>query len=359
MKGWACIARLGGIGDNLVAASPLRPLKRLGYMTEVITSAMAASVFNNNPFVDKLSVKQEGELPGGDMWQTWFATRSGEYDLLVNLSNSMETRHALHRGTTGFWWPQDYRRKMCAGSYLETAHDIVGVPHEFGPLFFPTEEEVDRAMETRDNQIGGPYLTWVIAGSRVDKAYPYAPHAICRIISELKIPVVLVGTGPLQFQMAKAVHEEVVRSNSTEKGLHLALSPEGADPGGLQHWSQRRSITQAWLSDCVITPDTGVGWAVAMERMPKVALMSHASDENITKHWVNTISLKADQNRVPCWPCHRLHDDIGTCTPSKDNPQAAACMADISVQSILDAVRKSWNPAVRVAVKPGEDLYVS
>jgi hypothetical protein len=96
------------------------------------------------------------------------------------------------------------------------------------------------------------------------------------------------------------------------------------------------------MSDCVVTPDTGIGWAVAMEQMPKVALMSHASDENITKHWVNTTTLCADQNRVPCWPCHRLHDDITTCMPSKDNPQASACMADISVQQIVDAVAKSW-----------------
>jgi hypothetical protein len=124
--------------------------------------------------------------------------------------------------------------------------------------------------------------------------------------------------------------------------LHLALSPGDADPGGEQHWSIRRSLTQAYVSDCVITPDTGVGWAVALEAMPKIALLSHASEENITKHWVNTTSLHADINRVPCWPCHRLHDDMSTCKPSKDNPNAAACMADISVQSIVEAVQKVW-----------------
>ena len=30
-SGWVCVARFGGIGDNLICASPLRPLKRLGY----------------------------------------------------------------------------------------------------------------------------------------------------------------------------------------------------------------------------------------------------------------------------------------------------------------------------------------
>jgi len=343
MKGWAAIARLGGIGDNLVAGSPLRPLKKLGYRTEMITSDTAGSVFLNNPYIDKLSIKKEGDIPVGDFWQAWFATRANEYDIFVNLSNSMETLHAMHKGSTWFWWPEDYRRKRCAGSYLETAHDVVGVHHDFGPLFFPTEDEIDRARRTMEEQIGGPYITWVIGGSRVDKIYPYGPHLICRVLSELKIPIVMTGTGPMQFELAKTVQEDVMRSNSKLDGLHLALSPADSDPGGHQHWSLRRVLTQAYISDLVITPDTGVGWAVAMEKMPKIVLHSHASAENIAKHWVNTTSLHADTNRVPCWPCHRLHDDITTCKPAKDNPNAASCMADISVQSIMDQIEKAWS----------------
>ena len=45
MNRWAAVARFGGIGDNLIAASPLRALKRMGYMTEVITSPPNNSVF--------------------------------------------------------------------------------------------------------------------------------------------------------------------------------------------------------------------------------------------------------------------------------------------------------------------------
>jgi ADP-heptose:LPS heptosyltransferase len=344
MNRWACVCRLGGIGDNLIAASVLRPLKRLGYMTEMMTSEAASTVFLNNPFIDKLSVKRDGEIPGGEDWQKWFATRANEYDLLVNLSNSCETRHALHKNTTPFWWPQEYRRKLCAGSYLETAHDIVGVAHEFGPLFFPTEEEKTRAARTRDEQIGGRYLVWVLSGSRLDKLYPYTTHAICRIIKELNIPVVMVGVGGKQFQYAKVTAEEVKRANSTDKGLHLALSPDDADPGGHQHWSMRRSLSQVLTADLVVTPDTGVAWAAAMEPMAKIVMVSHASPENITKHWVNTVTLHADHNNVPCWPCHRLHDDASTCVESKD-VKAAACMADIKVETILQNVEKLWKKA--------------
>ena len=70
--------------------------------------------------------------------------------------------------------------------------------------------------------------------------------------------------------------------------------------------------------------------------MPKVVLHSHASVENIAKHWVNTVSLHADPNNVPCWPCHRLHDTVDTCIPNKDMGGAAACISDISVETILE-----------------------
>lgn len=335
---WAGVCRLGGVGDNLVAASVLRPLKTLGYKVEMITSESAGPVFINNPFVDKLSIKKDGEIPGGDEWQKWFAARANEFDVFANLSHSMEARHALQRGSTAFWWPQDYRRKVCAGSYLETVHDIMGVPHEFGPLFFPTEAEYERAQATKDN-IGGPYIAWVLAGSRVDKVYPYATHLICRLIKELDAQVVAIGTGAMQFEYAKKVQEEVRRTNSTDKGFHVALSPDGSDEGGHQSWGLRRSLTQAMLADLVITPDTGIAWAVAMETMPKIVMVSHASAENITKHWVNTTTMHADAVRVPCWPCHRLHDDISTCTPAKDAPNVSACMADIPVETVVVAAR--------------------
>jgi ADP-heptose:LPS heptosyltransferase len=344
---WAAVARLGGIGDNLIAASTLRPLKRMGYMTEVITSELSHVVFLNNPYVDKLSIKGEKDIPGGAEWQKWFVSRANEYDIFAHLSHTCEVRHALTPDQTAFWWSPEYRRKLCAGSYLETVHDIVGVPYEFGPLFFPTDDEKDRAAKTRET-IGGRYLTWVLSGSRIDKVYPYAAMAICRIIKEFDIPVVMVGGGGRQFEYAKQVESDVKRTNSSLKGLHLALTPDGADSGGHQDWPIRRSLTQVLASDLVITPDTGVAWAAAMESMPKIVMVSHASAENITKHWINTTTLRADRNNVPCWPCHRLHSDISTCTPNKDGGNAAACISDISVDTIMENVERLWNVADNV-----------
>ena len=219
-------------------------------------------------------------------------------------------------------------------------HDLVGAPYDFGPLFFPTEEERDRAEQTKREQIGERYVAWALAGSRVDKIYPYSAHAICRIIKELDVPVVLVGYGEQQFEFAKSIRDDVRRSNSTDKHLHLAMAPALAAPDEGKDWTLRRSLTQTHLADIVISPDSGVAWSVAFEPMPKVIMLSHASAENITKHWINTVTLHADVNHVPCWPCHRLHENMSTCTPAKDNPQAAACISDIEVEVVVEEVRR-------------------
>lgn len=339
MNRWAGIARLGGIGDNLMAASVFKSLKKMGYSLDVITASPNHVVYLHNPYIDKLSIKADGDIPKDLLaWQAWFASRAKEYDLFLHASHSCEGRHAVFETMTSFWWPDDYRRQLCGGSYIETVHDIVGAPYDFGPLYFVSDEEKERALNTK-KQIGERFVAWVISGTRIDKLYPAAALAISRIIKELDIPVVMFGApNPKEHSCAKAIQDFVETHNSSLKGLHLAMSVEGADPGGDQSWPIRRALALVHAADVVVSPDTGAAWSVAFEPIPKVLMVSHASVENITKHWINTVTLHADPDRVPCWPCHRLHDRIDTCTPNKDG-NGAACISDISVESVITNVR--------------------
>jgi hypothetical protein len=151
---------------------------------------------------------------------------------------------------------------------------------------------------------------WCISGSRIDKLYPYTAFAISRLIMELGCNVVMFGAPiPRDFEIAKAVQAQVKVTNGSDRGLHLAMSPDGNEPT----WPIRRVLTQAQHFDLVISPDTGPAWAVAMRPMPK---------------------------RVPCWSCHLLHDSFDTCVKAKD-VEAAACMADISVDAIVQAARSA------------------
>lgn len=348
-SGWAGIARLGGIGDNLIAASVLRPLRSAGYRIDVITQMPQGVVFENNPFVDKLSMKGPKDLPGNQAeWLAWFRSRGNEYDVFANLSHSCEVSLAMLPSQTQSQWPSSTRRKYYGHNYLEFVHDVVGVPYEFGPLFFPTDEERDQAIVTKRKIGSGPVIGWPISGSRVDKLYPKAPTTIARLIKELGAQVILFGApNNIDFPRAKQTQEYVIHQNGDDRGLHLAMSPDEKNPT----WPIRRVLSQLHECDLVIGPDTGQMWAVAFEPMPKIMLHSHASIENICKHWIRTTSLHADRAAVPCWPCHMLHDSADSCldeqrrhgmTPDADE-KGAACIQTISVEAIIIAARTAIN----------------
>lgn len=311
------------------------PLIAQDYNLEVIAQEPHHVVFENNPYIDKLSVKKSGEIgtPQGGIleWQRWFVGRSGEFTKFVNLSHTCESTLALIPAQTQFYWPSSVRRKMCGKSYIEMVHDVCEVPHDFtiGPRFYPTDEEIEKALDTK-RKVGDRVIGWCISGSRHDKLYPYSAMAIARLIRELNTPVIMFGAPGKDFEIAKTIQEHVQRQNGSDDGLHLALSPDPADPS----WPIRRSLTQCQQCDLMIGPDTGPQWSVGMESIPKILMISHASAENITKHWVNTVTLEADKIRVPCHSCHKLHDTPETCFPNKDNT-GAACISDISVETIL------------------------
>ena len=330
-NGWAGLSRFGGIGDDLIVAVALPGLKKKYGHVEVITGGDQAIVFENNPYIDKLSVTAKDSIPNPnpEEWQAWFKRRSAEYDFFIHLSHSCETLRALLPTQTQFWWPAEWRRKFCGHNYLETVLDICGLPHEFGPLFFPTDDEKSQAQETK-KKVGEKVIGWVISGTRVDKFHPYAPQAIARLIREVG-PVVMLGA-PMSknLETAKAIQADVLKINSTDAGLHLALSSDEKNP----NWPVRRILTFAQACDVVISPDTGPAWAVAFEPNQKIIMLSHASQTNITRHWTNTTTLHADQTRVPCWPCHQLHNSGETCTPNKEGT-ASACISDISVETIV------------------------
>lgn len=332
----AAVVRLGGIGDDLLATSVLPLLVEQGFVVDVLTNDPFHVVFENNPYIDRLILLRREDLPPNcdEPWQQWFVRRSHEYDKFIHLSHSLETMLALVPAQTAFWWPASARRKLCNVPYLERTHDIAEVPHVFnpGPRFYPTEEEYEKAVATKE-KIGEKTIGWVVSGSRIDKVYPQTTMAVSRLIRETGIAVILFGASEVDFEMAKVVQGFVSADLGSVDKLHLA----GGDPS-VKTWPIRRSLTQIQTCDLVIGPDTGLMWSVAMEPMPKIVLASHAGATAITKHWWKTKTLHADPKRVPCFPCHRLHTDYATCVPNDAN-SGAACISDIRVNDIVEVAR--------------------
>ncbi len=333
---WVLVARLGGVGDNLIASSPI-PLLAQKYNVEVLSQEPCHTVFENNPYVSKLTVKKPGAI--ADDFQAWFADRATDYEHMFNLSHSCESLVAFFRSQTHFSWPIEWRRKWCDHNYLEIVHDVCGVPYDFnlgGPRFFPTDEEMQKALKTKA-LMGEKVVGWCIRGTRLDKIYPYASFAIARLIKELNVSVVLFGSPGKDHELASLLLKDVTAHNGSFEGLHEAISVDEKNPA----WPLRRTLTQAQTCDLVIGPDTGLMWGVAMKSIPKILMLGHASKKNITDHWVNTVTLQPNHDRVPCHPCHLLHDfPAFTCKVNEDK-SAAACISDISVEMILQAAKRA------------------
>ncbi len=340
--GWAAIARFGGIGDDLIASSVLPGLKAKWGHVEVITKKPWSVVFENNPNIDKLTNKDDADIPviTPDDWQKWFRVRAKEYDFFRNLSHSCEFRHALFPAMTEFDYGETERRKRFAGSYLESVHDICEIGYDpIGPQFFPTDDELSAARETQEKIGRGPVVGWVCSGTRIDKVHPRAGIAVARMIRELGVTVALFGGWDRDRVIAQMIEDQVRQENHQYSGTIHGLATCMSLSEKQDIWPIRRGLTQLMQCDLVITPDTGPWWAVAMEPLPKILMVSHASDENIGKHAVNTAVLHADPERVKCWPCHRLHNDFSTCTFNHEKT-GAACISDISVHTIVETARR-------------------
>jgi len=344
MRQWAGVIRLGGIGDNLIVSAALPGLKKKYGMVEVICRKPFDVVFENNPFVDKLTAWDKDEkLPQGEGWEAWFKHRSKEYAFFQNLSQSVECQLALTRAQSWYWRSDEWRRKFCGKSYLEEVADICGVPYSgLRCGFYPTEEEVFEATATLEKEgVGQHFVAWVISGSRYDKIYPFASIAIHRLIRELGMPVVLLGAPNNDIDIVGMIEAHLKMQGGSHglDHLHTGISRSWTE----ENWPIRRVLTMVQCAALVISPDTGPAWAVAFEDMPKIVMLSHASPENITKHWVNTVSLHADPRRVPCWPCHKLIDGPEYCVPNEWN-SGASCISDISPDTVLYAAHEAMRP---------------
>jgi ADP-heptose:LPS heptosyltransferase len=100
-------------------------------------------------------------------------------------------------------------------------------------------------------------------------------------------------------------------------------------------WSIRESLSMIAQSDLVIGPETGVLNAAAFDPMPKIITLSHSSVENLTRDWVNTISLTS--KNTSCYPCHTLHFGFDTCRKDESSG-VSACQTDISADQMWDAI---------------------
>jgi ADP-heptose:LPS heptosyltransferase len=330
----ALVIRYGAMGDMLQTGSVFPELKRLGYHITLNCHEDGEVIMRNDPHIDAFITQGKNQVPNHELveyWK-WLDTR---FDRVINLCESVEGALLLHPGRSNHRWPHAMRKKYCNLNYLEFMAEIAELPFHPEHHFYPDDGEVARAtkvvydIEAAANRgtppMGKsvtPYVVmWALAGSSVHKFYPHQDAIIARML--LDIPhchILLVGDPAAKLLEQGWENEPRVHRYSGEMGIRdvLALAP---------------------MCQLVIGPETGVLNAVAFETCAKVVLLSHSTEENLTRDWTNTESVAS--HATPCYPCHRLHYTSEFCPQDKETG-AAMCQLELSPAVVWEAVQRAY-----------------
>jgi predicted SAM-dependent methyltransferase/ADP-heptose:LPS heptosyltransferase len=294
----ACVVRYGGLGDALWASSILPALKAEGYHVTVCTEHGGAMVLANDPHIDRFVIQDSGMIAGSEMLAYWM-WMARKYDRFVNLVGAVETRLLPAPSDGGFHWPDRVRHLFMNQNYLEAYHDFAGVPHKFRQKFYPTEAELEEARSVRAAAGGGPMVILAPSGSSCVKWYPHTQRFLDMAAGKGWITFVL---GDIRDAKFDAPPGRII-------GLDLPI---------------RRALALAMVADVVVGCESVFTNASAFEEQLTICLLGHSTDENLTKHWINSVAI--EPQGLDCYPCHRIHLTPHFCTID-EGTKAAACHA--------------------------------
>ena len=303
------VMKLGAHGDAMWASSVLPHLKEQGYYVIVYTQETGESVLRHDPHIDRL-IKFESRVPMAELGElfAWLEKRYKNSRILVEC---VEGTLLPSPTKIQYMFPKVLRHKLMNFNYLDVHHMQARVPMEPRQKFYPSDEEKAWANEMRAGL--APYVVVLVPnGSSCSKYWPYANMLAHRLLEREDVSVVVLGD-----QRGCAFDE------------HPRLKVVG------ETWNIRQAFTFAQLANAVVGEETGLLNCVAFERdVRKVVLLSHSTVENLPRDWPNTASLHGE---VPCYPCHRLHYDLGQCHQSPVT-KAAECQTAISVSMVMREV---------------------
>ena len=316
-KKTAFIVRYGGFGDMIQASSILPGLKEQGYHVIFNTTEKGKNVLEHDPYIDEFYLQDTDQVPNNELGLYWGALKK-RFTKFINLSESVEGALLSLPGRVDSFWTEIARRLTKNVNYIELTHPIAEVKLPPRSKFYATDEEKKWAR-LEGNKMSGLKILYSLAGSSVHKTWPHIDALFARILlSYPDATIVLVGDQMCKLLEQGWENEQRVWRRSGE-------------------WTIRQTLTFACQeADLVIGPETGVLNAAGMEDVSKIVTLSHSSEENLTKHWKNTISLKP--NNVHCYPCHRMHYNFDNCI--KHDSGTALCQWSITIDQMWEAVQR-------------------
>lgn len=319
----ALVVRYGAFGDLMQASSVIKGLKDQGFHVTLHCAPPGSTVVETDPNIDQMILFDKDQIPNANLGDFW-AWQRKKYERFVNLSESVEGSLLAMPGRAQHAWSPAVRHSMMNRNYLEFQHMIADVPHKPQVKFYATLEEKAWARKERAKMGAGPVIMYSLSGSSVHKTWAGLDNIIASALLHFPTSQIVLCGGP----------ECVILEQGWEKELRVT------ETSG--KWSIRQSLAFLEQADLVIGPETGVLNAASCMPMPKVIFLSHSSEENLTRDWVNTSALWARKTECPgrsagIPTCHQMHYGWAHC---KLDPvtSTAQCQADISVEDAWNAV---------------------
>jgi predicted SAM-dependent methyltransferase/ADP-heptose:LPS heptosyltransferase len=315
-----CVCRFGAYGDQLQASSVLKGLKEQGYHWMTVPTGYA--VLRTNPYIDEWFLMDVDQVPDTALTGFWNHWRT-KFDKFINLSESIERTLLAVNWDSRWDWPKSVLHRMMDQNYLEFTHELAEVPFVPDVHFYETDAEQEESEAFRAEKATGFCVLWALAGSSLHKFYPWMDQVLAAVMLHLpEAKVVTVGDAACAILEQGWEDEDRVITRSGQ-------------------WSMRRSLSMALHSDLVMGPETGVLNAVGYEEVETLIMLSHSSEKNLTRDWVNNTVMVPDTAIAPCYPCHKLHHSKSTC-PREEETTAAMCAASINPDDVFNAIRASY-----------------
>jgi SAM-dependent methyltransferase len=328
------IVRYGAWGDVIQMTSILPALKEEGYHVTLYTVPRAHEAIKHEPLIDKVILQDTDQVPNLSLGE-FFAHLKKKYDKFINLCESVEGSLLAMPGRAPFLMAHEARHAYMNHNYLEFTHKIAEVkftkPHM---RFVASQQEKDWARKERAKFASEKLVMWVLRGSAVHKVWSGGEDKQNGVAGLDGVILRTLATWPTAkvILVGDKSCKEIIEAPWAKVNEPRVILRSGV-------WDIRQTMAMAQACDMVIGPETGVLSAVAMEPMKKIVFLSHSSVENLTRDWVNTVSLYS--KHTPCYPCHKQIYSWDQCVQDGKSG-IAQCQADIPAHEVWDAIRETF-----------------
>ena len=304
------LVRIGAIGDMLIVTPLIRHMKQQGHEVYVLTKKIGLEVLAHNPNVDQL-ILHDDAVPNRSLGEYFdFVGKENGCDKVIDLCESIESVLSLNPDDPAYNYPKYERAAQCNRNYYEFTFEKAGFDWkgvDLRPEYFTIKDEEVENRSLRVNHLGKLFIVWALAGSSINKTYPYVGQVISNLLKRHD-DLVFVTMGKESCQ--------ILEVNIPEHERVLKMSGK---------WSLRQSLTMIKNCHVFIGPDTGTLHASGAWDLPKIGLLNSTTIENITKHFKNDFSIEA---KVPCAPCFRIINSPYAQCPIDNATRAPICATE-------------------------------